>query len=123
MFSPTLARGPLLFKVIFAFALNLSSAEMTVPDFSSSGNFWMGFWKGWIKGSVVEPSKADFRSFVREQRQLEQHSTRKHPDVGHILSFCVSQAGLRARQGFYRKSIIQKMLPCVAIVVLKYTLI
>ena len=48
--------------------------------------------KGWTKRSVVEPCKAEFQAFVRKQRQLEQHFTKKRPVVGHILSFCVSQA-------------------------------
>ena len=37
---------------------------------------------GWEKRSNVEACKTEFQSFVREQRQLERHSTRKRPDVG-----------------------------------------
>ena len=43
--------------------------------------------RGCIKQSVVEAAKAEFQFFVREQRQLEQHSTRKRSDMGHNLSF------------------------------------
>ena len=41
---------------------------------------------GWEKGYNVEACKADFQSFVREQRQLERHSTRQRPNVGNILA-------------------------------------
>ena len=37
---------------------------------------------GWEKGSHVEACKAEFQSFVQEQRQLERHSTRNRPDQG-----------------------------------------
>ena len=46
---------------------------------------------GWEKGSNVEACKADFQSFVREQRQLERHSTRKRNDVGNNLAYFAQQ--------------------------------
>ena len=54
--------------------------------------------KGWTKGSEVEACRAEYQSFVQEQRQLERSSTRSRPDVGDVLSFCSGQAGFRARQ-------------------------
>ena len=61
----------------------------------------------------MEPVKAkvDFESFVGEQRQLKQHSTRKRPGVRHILSFWVFQAGFRGRQNLNHVSIFPKIVP------------
>ena len=52
---------------------------------------------GWEKGSNVEACKAEFQSFVREQRQLERHSTRKRPDVGNILVYFARKTGFQSR--------------------------
>ena len=57
---------------------------------------------GWEKGSSVEACKAEFQSFVREQRQLERHSTRKHPDVGNILAYFAQQTGFQSRRHRFR---------------------
>ena len=46
---------------------------------------------GWEKRSSVEACKAEFQSFVREQRLLERHSTRKRPDVENILAYFAQQ--------------------------------
>ena len=62
--------------------------------------------KGWTKGSDVEACRAEYRSFVQEQRQLEQSSTRSRPDVGDVLSFCSAQAGFRARRHLYKICIV-----------------
>ena len=59
---------------------------------------------GWEKGSNVEACKAEFQSFVREQRQLERHSTRKHPDVGNILVYFAKQTGFQSRRHLFRVS-------------------
>ena len=58
--------------------------------------------KGWTKGSEVEACRAEYQSFVQEQRQLERSSTRSRPDVGDVLSFCSRQAGFRARRHMYK---------------------
>ena len=57
---------------------------------------------GWEKGSSVEACKVEFQSFVREQRQLERHSTRKRPDVGNILAYFVQQTGFQSRRHLFR---------------------
>ena len=57
---------------------------------------------GWEKGSNVEACKAEFQSFVREQRQLERHSTRKHPDVGKIPAYFAQQTGFQSRRHLFR---------------------
>ena len=59
---------------------------------------------GWEKGSNVESCKAEFQFFVREQRQLERHSTRKRPDVGNILAYFAHQTGFQSRRHLFRVS-------------------
>ena len=41
--------------------------------------------KGWTRWSEVEVCGAEYQSFVQEQWQLEQSSTRSRPDVGDVL--------------------------------------
>ena len=64
--------------------------------------------KGWTKGSEVEACRAEYQSFVQEQRQLERSSTRSRLDVGDVLSFCSAQAGFRARRHLYKVFIVAK---------------
>ena len=65
--------------------------------------------RGWIKGSEIEARRAEYQSFVQEQRQLERSSTRSRPDIGDVLSFCFSQAGSRARQHLFKVCIVPNM--------------
>ena len=62
--------------------------------------------KGWTRRSEVEECRAEYQSFVQEQRKLEQLSTRSRTDVGDILSFCSAQVGFRARLYLYRVCIV-----------------
>ena len=62
--------------------------------------------KGWTRGSEVEAWRAEYQSFVQEQRQLERSSTKSRPDVGDILSFYSAQAGFRARQHLYKLCVV-----------------
>ena len=62
--------------------------------------------KGWTRGSEVDARRAEYQSFVQEQRQLERSSTRSRPDVGDVLSFCSGQAGFRARWHLYKVSFV-----------------
>ena len=59
---------------------------------------------GWEEKSTVEACKAEFQSFVREQRQLERHSTRKRPEVGNILVYFAQQTGFQSRRHLLRLS-------------------
>ena len=59
---------------------------------------------GWEKGSYVEACKVEFQSFVREQRQLERHSTRKRPDVRNILANFAQQTGFQSRRHLFQVS-------------------
>ena len=69
---------------------------------------------GWEKGSNVEVCKAEFQSFVREQRQLERLSTKKRPDVGNILVYLAEQTGFQIRRHLFRviSVLLQDALPC-----------
>ena len=58
--------------------------------------------KGWTRGSEVEACRAEYHSFVQEQRRLERSSTRNRPAVGDVLTFCSAQAGFRACQHLYK---------------------
>ena len=62
--------------------------------------------KNWTEGSVFEAYRAECQSFVQEQRQQEQLSTRSRPDVGDVLSFCSAQAGFRAQRHLYKVCIV-----------------
>ena len=70
--------------------------------------------KGWTRGSEVEACRAEYQSFVQEQRQLERLSTRSRPDVGDVLSFCSGQAGFRARRHLYKVCIVDKQVVALA---------
>ena len=64
--------------------------------------------RGWMKGSEIEACRAEYQTFVPEQRQLERSSTRSRPDIGDVLSFCSSQASFRARQHPFKVCIVAK---------------
>ena len=64
--------------------------------------------RGWTKGGEIEACRAEYQSFVQEQRQLERSSTRSRPDVGDVLSFCSSQASFRARQHLFKVCVVTK---------------
>ena len=69
--------------------------------------------RGCIKGSEIEARRAEYQSFVQEQRQLERSSTRSRPNVGDVLSFCFLQAGFRACQHLCEVCIVYNMVkPC-----------
>ena len=61
---------------------------------------------GWEKGSTVEACKADFQSFVNDQRQLECHASIKHSDISNVLSYLTHQSGFRSRRHLYRVSLV-----------------
>ena len=79
----------------------------------------LGLWldgfleRGLIKGSKIEASRAEYQSFVQEQRQLERSPKRSRPDVGDVLSFCSLHAGFRASQHLFKVCIVIDMVkPC-----------
>ena len=62
--------------------------------------------KGWTRGREVDACRAEYQSFVQEQRQPERSSTWSRPEVGDVLSFCSGQAGFRARRHLYKVCIV-----------------
>ena len=59
----------------------------------------------WVRGSEVEPAKAEFHSFVREQRQVEINGNRSRAPINSVFAFC-SQPGFRSRRNLHKVSII-----------------
>ena len=62
--------------------------------------------KGWTREGEVEACRAEYQSFVQEQRQRQRSPTRSRLDIGDVLSFCSAQAGFRARQHLYKVYIV-----------------
>ena len=60
---------------------------------------------GWVRGSEVEPAKAEFHSFVREQRQVETSSNRSRTPINSVFAFC-NQPSFRSRRNLHKVSII-----------------
>ena len=60
---------------------------------------------GWIKGSEVEPAKAEFHSFVREQRQVETSGSISWVPINIVFAFC-NQPGFRSPRNLLKVSIM-----------------
>ena len=71
---------------------------------------------GWEKGSTVEACKAEFQSFVNDQRQLECHASRNHSDISNVLSYLTRQSGFRSRRHLYRVSVVGLQIGSIAVV-------
>ena len=56
---------------------------------------------GWATGSEVEPAKAEFHSFVREQRQVEASSNRSRAPINSVFAFC-NQPSFRSRRNLHK---------------------
>ena len=56
---------------------------------------------GWVRGSEVEPAKAEFHSFVREQRQVETSSHRSRAPINSVFAFC-NQLSFRSRRNLHK---------------------
>ena len=56
---------------------------------------------GWVRGSEVEPAKAEFHSFVREQRQVETSSNRSCAPINSVFAFC-NQPSFRSRRNLHK---------------------
>ena len=61
---------------------------------------------GWEKGSTVEACKAELQSFVNDQRQLECNASRKHSDMGSVVTYLSHQSGFRSRRHLYRVNLV-----------------
>ena len=60
---------------------------------------------GWVRGSEVEPAKAEFHSFVREQRQVETSSNRSRAPINSGFAFC-NQPSFQSRRNLHKVNII-----------------
>ena len=60
---------------------------------------------GWIRGSEMEPAKAEFHSFVREQQQVETSGNRSRVPINSVFAFC-NQPGFRSRRNLHKVSIM-----------------
>ena len=60
---------------------------------------------GWFRRSEIEPAKAEFHSFVREQRQVETSSNRSRAPINNVFAFC-SQPSFRSRWNLHKVSVI-----------------
>ena len=64
---------------------------------------------GWVRGSEVESSKAEFHSFVREQRQVETGSNRSRAPVNSVFAYC-NQPSFRSRRNLHKIIVLQNHL-------------
>ena len=60
---------------------------------------------GWVRGSEVEPAKAEFHSFVREQRNVETSSHRSRAPINSVFAFC-NQPSFRSRRNLHKVGIL-----------------
>ena len=60
---------------------------------------------GWVRGSEVEPAKAEFHSFVREQRQVETSSHRSRAPINSVFAFC-NQPSFHSRRNLHKVGIL-----------------
>ena len=68
---------------------------------------------GWEKRLNVEACKAEFEPFVRDQRRLECHPSRKLSDISNVLSYLTHQSGFRCRRHLYHvNSVFRIALGC-----------
>ena len=70
---------------------------------------------GWEKGPTIEACKAEFQSFVKDQRQLECHASRRHSDISNVVSYLTQQSGFRSRRHLYRVSLVDFQVGLVAV--------
>ena len=60
---------------------------------------------GWIRRSEIELAKAEFQSFVREQRHVETSGNRSRGPISSVFAFC-SHPGFRSRRILQKVSIV-----------------
>ena len=60
---------------------------------------------GWARGSEVEPAKAEFHFFVREQPQIETSSHRSRAPINSVFAFC-NQPSFHSRRNLHKVGIL-----------------
>ena len=58
---------------------------------------------GWVRGSEIEAAKAEFHSFVHEQRQVETSGNRSRVPISSVFASC-NQSGFPSRRKLYKDS-------------------
>ena len=59
---------------------------------------------GWVRGSEIEPAKAEFHSFVRDQQQVEVSGKRSRVPINSVFAFC-NQPRFRSRRKLHKVSV------------------
>ena len=68
------------------------------------GNLLDGlFVLGWVRGSEIEPAKAEFHSVVQELRQTEASGNRSRVSINSVFAFC-NQPGFRSQRNSHKVS-------------------
>ena len=60
---------------------------------------------GWVRGSEIEPAKAEFHSFVQEERQVEMSGSRSRVPINSLIAFC-NQPGFHSWRNLHEVSVI-----------------
>ena len=60
---------------------------------------------GWVRGSEIEPAKAEFHSVARKQRQVEASGNGYPAPINSVLAFC-NQPGFLSRRNLQKVSIM-----------------
>ena len=71
---------------------------------------------GWEKGSTIEACKAEFQSFVNDQRQLECHGSRRHSDISNVVRCLTQQSGFGSRRHLYQVNLVCFQVGSLAVV-------
>ena len=58
---------------------------------------------GWVRGSEIESAKAEFHSFVHEQRQVEVRGKKSRVPINRVFAFC-NQPGFRSPRNLHKVS-------------------
>ena len=80
---------------------------MTIPPSFSLGSSWTAWLRvggRWEKGLGIEAWKAEFISFVQDQRQLKCHASKKHSDISNVMSYLTHQSKIRSHRNLCRVS-------------------
>ena len=71
---------------------------------------------GWEKGSNIEAYKAEFQSFVNDQRQLQCQASRKHADISNVLIYLTHQSGFPSRRRLHRVCLVAFQVDLFAVI-------
>ena len=102
----TVAARPPVGRGLSCFCLEIVIGGDNYSAFHFFGQLLDGLLQlGWIRGSEIEPAKAEFHFFVREQRQVETSGNRFRVPISSVFTFC-NQAGFRSRRNLHKVSLV-----------------